>query len=90
MSAKKKPLRRCVGCGQMKLKAELVRIVRNQEGDCRIDHQGKSSGRGAYVCAQTACVAKAHKQKGFERSFKASFTKEVYTQLLQEVDVDDA
>jgi len=85
MSARKIPLRKCVGCGQMKPKAELVRVVRTTEGGCGIDPTGKQQGRGAYVCANPECTSKAQKQKGFERSYKSGFSKEVYSQLLETV-----
>jgi len=65
----------------MKAKAELVRIVRAPGGGFEIDHTGKRAGRGAYVCALAACAAKAQKSKGFERSYKGGFPKEIYAQL---------
>ena len=47
---KKIPLRQCVGCREMKAKKELVRVVRNPEGDISLDFRGKAPGRGAYLC----------------------------------------
>ena len=85
MSTRKTPLRKCVGCGQMKAKPELVRIVRSPDGVYGIDASGKQQGRGAYVCAQPACIAGAAKHKGFERSYKSSFPKELYSTLSEEL-----
>jgi predicted RNA-binding protein YlxR (DUF448 family) len=68
---KKTPLRRCVGCGQMKDKKELIRIT-NENGIFTIDDAGKTPGRGAYVCKNAECLEKARRGKGLERSFKAS------------------
>ena len=51
MATKKKtPLRKCTGCGEMKPKSELVRVVRSPEGDFSMDLTGRKAGRGAYVC----------------------------------------
>ncbi|MCL2674374.1 MAG: YlxR family protein [Defluviitaleaceae bacterium] len=82
MSKGRLPLRKCVGCAQMKPKPELVRVVRTPESDCYIvDSTGKQPGRGAYVCATPECIAKAQKQKGFERSYKCGSPREIYSQL---------
>ena len=47
MYVKKIPLRKCIGCQQMKPKSELVRVVRSKEGELSVDLTGKKSGRGA-------------------------------------------
>ena len=44
------PERTCVGCGNKKPKAELLRIARSPEGAVSVDPSGKAAGRGAYVC----------------------------------------
>lgn len=82
---KKVPLRKCTGCGEMKNKKELVRIVRNDEGEFSIDFTGKKSGRGAYVCQNPECLEKAHKSKGLERSYKQPVPMEVYEALRTEL-----
>jgi len=84
MSKGKSPLRKCVGCSQMKPKPELVRVVRlPDDSGYAIDSTGKQPGRGAYVCATPDCIAKAQKQKGFERSYKSGSPKEIYSQLAE-------
>ena len=49
MKTKKLPERMCIGCGCMKLKKELVRIVKEKDGNISIDATGKKAGRGAYM-----------------------------------------
>ena len=49
------PKRTCVGCGEIKLKKELIRIVKNKEGEIFIDRTGKANGRGAYICDNIEC-----------------------------------
>lgn len=81
--ARKIPLRKCTGCGEMKDKRQLIRVVRNKEGDISIDKTGKKNGRGAYICESVACLEKAIKNKGLERSFKVSIPSEVYDGLKE-------
>ena len=86
MKQRKVPLRKCTGCQEMKNKKELIRIVRNDEGEFSLDSTGKKPGRGAYICPNRDCLVKAQKSKGLERSFKAAVPKDVYEQLLQELE----
>jgi len=79
--AKKIPLRQCIGCGEMKGKREMMRILRTAENDICLDVTGKKNGRGAYVCKSRECLLKARKNKGLERSFKMSIPNEVYETL---------
>lgn len=81
MQPKKIPMRKCVGCGEMKPKKELRRIVRSPEGEISLDLTGKKSGRGAYICADPACLAKAQKGKRLERAFECGIAPEIYTAL---------
>lgn len=82
--AKKIPLRQCVGCGEMKSKKEMMRVLKPAEGEICLDITGKKNGRGAYLCMQKSCLQKARKNKGLERSFKAVIPDEVYDTLEKE------
>ena len=64
------PLRRCVGCQEMKPKQELIRVIRTPEGDLETDATGRKNGRGAYLCRNTACFDQAVRNKGLQRSLK--------------------
>lgn len=86
MKQRKVPLRKCTGCQEMKDKRELIRIVRNDVGEFSLDRTGKKPGRGAYICPNVQCLEKAQKSKGLERSFKAAVPKEVYEQLLAQLE----
>lgn len=85
-SKKKVPMRKCVGCGEMKAKKELLRVLRTEEGEFVLDTTGRKNGRGAYVCVSRECFGKAVKNKGLERSFKQAIPKEVYERLEKEMD----
>lgn len=82
---KKMPIRRCVGCQEMKSKKEMIRVIRNAEGEFMLDATGKKNGRGAYLCPDPDCLAKAIRNKGLERSFKQSIPREVYESLEKEM-----
>lgn len=84
--AKKIPLRQCVGCGEMKGKKEMLRVLKTPEGEICLDTTGKKNGRGAYICRQKECLQKARKNKGLERSFKMSISPESYDMLEKEFD----
>ncbi len=86
MKPRKLPLRKCTGCLEMKDKRGLIRIVRNDEGEYSLDISGKKPGRGAYICPDKNCFAKAKKQKGLERSFKAKVPPEVYDALALQLE----
>lgn len=79
------PLRKCVGCGEMKPKKELIRVLRTEENEIVLDTTGKKNGRGAYICNSKDCFAKAVKSKGLERSFKQAIPAEVYERLEKEM-----
>lgn len=85
MQPKKVPMRMCTGCGQMRPKKELVRVVRSTEGQISLDSTGKKPGRGAYLCKNPDCLKKARKAKRLERAFKSAIPEEVYTRLEEEL-----
>ncbi len=82
--AKKIPLRQCVGCGEMKNKKEMMRVIKDAQGEISLDVTGKKNGRGAYLCFNRQCLEKAEKNKGLERSFKMSIDRSVYESLQKE------
>ena len=82
---KKIPMRQCVGCREMKEKRQLIRVVRSPEGEVSLDFKGKKPGRGAYLCPDPACLAKAQKKKALERSFEQPVPAEVYEALAAQL-----
>lgn len=81
---KKIPQRQCVGCGEMKNKKEMMRVIKDAQGNISLDVTGKKNGRGAYVCFNEECLKKAIKTKGLERSFKMSIDPSIYEVLQKE------
>ena len=82
--AKKISMRQCVGCGEMKNKRDMMRVLKSAEGPIVLDMTGKKNGRGAYLCMNKECLVKARKNRGLERSFKMSIPAEVYEALERE------
>ena len=83
---KKIPMRQCVGCGEMKSKKELLRIIKNAENEIFLDITGKKNGRGAYICSNGEGLARAIKTRGLERSLKTAIPKEVIETLAKEME----
>ena len=86
MKTKKIPMRQCVGCGEQKNKADMMRVLKTPEGNFLLDLTGKQNGRGAYLCRKKDCFQKAVKSKGLERSFKVKIPKETYGILEKELE----
>lgn len=82
---KKIPLRQCIGCGEMKSKKEMIRVLKTTEDEIVIDATGRKNGRGAYICPSMECFKKAVKSKGLERFLKMAIPKEVYEALEKEM-----
>ncbi|MCI8501262.1 MAG: YlxR family protein [Oscillospiraceae bacterium] len=86
MQAKKVPMRMCTGCGEMKPKRELIRVVKTPEGGFLLDGTGKKSGRGAYLCRNKDCLKSCKKTRRLEKSFSCRIPDEVYERLEKELD----
>ena len=88
MVQKKIPMRKCLGCQEMKPKKELIRVVRSPEGEITLDFKGKAPGRGAYVCPDTQCLKKAVKAKALERAFSTEIPKSIYDALVEQMEAE--
>lgn len=86
MAEKKIPLRKCLGCNEMKPKRELIRAVKSPQGEISLDLTGKKSGRGAYICPDKNCFEKARKSKRFEKALETSIPDSVYDAMAQELE----
>ncbi len=82
---KKIPKRLCVACREMSEKGELVRITKSKDGAISLDITGKLPGRGAYICKNVDCLARAKKTRALERAFAADISDAVYESLAKEL-----
>jgi predicted RNA-binding protein YlxR (DUF448 family) len=96
MQKKKIPMRMCTGCGELKAKKELVRVVKAPDqtdetgaviapGEVSLDLTGKKSGRGASVCRNVECLKSARKTRRLERAFSCAIPNEVYDRMEAEI-----
>ena len=99
MRPKKIPMRMCTGCGEMKPKKELVRVVRAPERtdengnplppEISLDLTGKKPGRGAYLRRNPECLRLARKARRLERAFSCQIPNEVYDRIEEEIGQDE-
>ena len=84
LKPKKIPLRTCIACRQEKEKREMLRIVRNAQGQILLDFSGRLPGRGAYICNGEACIKKLRKQRLLHKTFSQEVPEEVYARIEEE------
>ena len=82
---KKIPMRQCVGCGEMKNKREMMRVLKTPEGPIVLDATGRKNGRGAYLCKSVSCLEKAIKSRALARALDCQIPDEVYDTLRQQL-----
>ncbi len=68
------PKRTCVACRQRKNKADLIHLVRSQDGIVIVDISGRIPGRGAYICHHRGCWEIGIKQNRLEYSLRTKFS----------------
>ena len=85
---KKIPQRQCMGCRERKNKRDMIRVVRQTDGNVSLDFSGKLNGRGAYLCHDIQCLRKAAKSKALERSLEVPIPEEVYGRLETEMEAN--
>ena len=90
MAERKIPMRKCLGCNEMKPKKELIRAVKSPEGEVSLDLTGKKSGRGAYICPQKECFLKARKAKRLEKALEIQIPDSVYDAMAEQLGVSKA
>jgi len=90
LQERKLPERKCLGCGETKLKRDMIRVVRSPQGDISLDFIGKKSGRGAYVCPSLSCLKKARKARRLEHQLKVSIPDQIYDALEAQMQNGDA
>ena len=73
--------RTCLGCKEAKEKRDLIRIVKQSDGNIFIDKTGKANGRGAYICNNVECLEKAIKSKRLDKAFEQKIDSKIYESL---------
>lgn len=81
MKERKVPLRTCVVTKEKLEKKDLLRVVKNNEGEVFVDETGKANGRGAYIKKDIDTLEKAIKTKALERHLETTISDEVYEEI---------
>lgn len=74
----------CIACRELKDKRELLRVVKNSDGEIFIDLTSKAQGRGAYICDKSECIAKLRKQRLLNKVFSCAVDDGVYARIEEE------
>jgi predicted RNA-binding protein YlxR (DUF448 family) len=83
---KKMPERTCVITKEKTLKKDLLRVVRDKEGNVSVDTTGKANGRGAYLKRDKEVINKAKTTRSLERILEVTIPDSVYEEMLTLVD----
>ncbi|MDE6758531.1 MAG: YlxR family protein [Clostridia bacterium] len=81
---KKPPVRMCIACRNAYEKKQMLRIVKDKEGNISLDFTWKKAGRGAYICDNAQCIEKCVKNKLLNRAFEQDISAEVYDAIKEQ------
>lgn len=79
-------MRKDIVTGEMMPKRQLIRVVKNKEGEVTLDPTGKKSGRGAYISVDVEIAKRAKEEKTFEKAFHVKLDDSFYDELIQYTD----
>ncbi|MBP3504231.1 MAG: YlxR family protein [Bacilli bacterium] len=82
---KKVPMRKCVITGNQFPKKDLLRVVREPDGNITIDDTGKVRGHGVYLCKDADVIKAAKKKHILDRFLEVAVADEIYDELLKKV-----
>jgi len=78
---KKVVLRKCVATFEQLEKKELLRVVKNKEGQVFVDLTGRANGRGAYLKKSKEALEIARKKKSLARALECDIPETVYQEI---------
>lgn len=85
MVEKRQPVRTCIACRQEFAKKDLLRIVKDKDGNFSVDVSGKANGRGAYICKNPECAKRLKKAKFLDKVFATAVPVEIYQAIEEEL-----
>lgn len=78
--------RKCVGCGQIKNRGELIKITKEHATDTLvINGNSKVFGRSAYLCYNNTCIESAFKKNKLQKILKTPIPQELKGKLINEL-----
>ncbi|MBQ3435608.1 MAG: YlxR family protein [Bacilli bacterium] len=81
MKTRKIPMRTCVVTLEKLPKAELIRIVKNKEGEVFADPTSRANGRGVYIKKDLEVLKQARKSKVLEKKLESTIEERVYEEI---------
>ena len=81
MKEKRVVLRTCVVTKEQLEKKDLLRIVKNKDGEVFPDVTGKQNGRGAYIKKDLETLELAKKTKALDRALDTTIDDSVYDKI---------
>lgn len=74
----------CIACRGAYEKKQMLRIVKDKDGNISLDFSGKKAGRGTYICDSAQCIDKCVKNKLLNRNFGQEISVEVYDAIKKQ------
>jgi len=79
---KKMPERTCIVTKEKTLKKDLLRVVKDKDGNVSVDTTGKANGRGAYLKRDVEVINKAKETKILDKALEVNIPDSVYEEML--------
>ena len=79
------PQRMCVVTKNKEDKKNLLRIVKDKEGNISVDITGKKNGKGAYITKDLDVVKTAQSKKILERVFETDNLDGIYEEIKNNI-----
>lgn len=86
MKERKIPMRSCVVTKEKLPKKELIRVVKDKEGNVTVDVTGKANGRGAYLKKDLKVFEEAFKRKVLDRHLETEVNETILEELKKVID----
>jgi predicted RNA-binding protein YlxR (DUF448 family) len=86
---KKIPERTCVITREKLPKKDLLRVVKDKEGNVLVDPTGKLNGRGAYVKKDVEVINKARTTKTLEKILEIKIPDTIYDECIELISEKD-
>lgn len=85
MKVRKIPMRTCVVTREKCEKKDLLRVVRDNNGNVFVDDTNKANGRGAYLKKDKDVILKAKDSKVLERHLEVKIPESIYDELISKI-----
>lgn len=77
--------RKCVGCGKIKNRDEMMKITKqNPHCDIVLNPDAKTFGRSVYLCYNNSCIEDAFRKNKISRALKTPIPQELKGKLTNE------